>query len=188
MSRSRAAVECEECATSFVPSVKRTRVRWCDDCGPRVAQRDAAQAAELQRLHQVPGPCARCGDHLELDRRANARICYWCMAPSQVVDAVGEFASPGVWRVGPVVFDWDGQVSVARCEDCSGLNEWRWGERIARTAINHAKHWHEATSHPRRLLAPMRTVECDWPDCRAIVVVSEDYPERSCAAHREVAA
>lgn len=146
------------------------------------------QAQERDRLQAVPGRCGQCGEYVEIDRNSHAKRCLRCSAPNVIRAAVGAFASPGVWRIGPVVFDWDGAVSVARCEACSRLNVWRWGERVHKTAINHAKLWHDVEASPYRLLAPLRSVECDHEACTALVAVSEDFPEALCFAHREAAA
>lgn len=140
------------------------------------------------RTRRIPTRCEKCGDYVEIDRQISVKLCLRCSPPRATLDAAGGFAEPGIWRVGPVVFDWDGAVSVVRCEACPSFGEWRWGERIYRTAINHARLWHGVGDLPGRILAPMRTVECEGGDCSALVTTSEDYPDRFCAAHREAAA
>lgn len=178
---------CDECGIQY--EYRSTRARWCPSCALAVTRRLTDQAGELARLRRDRrDTCKRCGEPIEIDRSEGTTNCYRCSPPSWTKDVLGEFAKPGVWRIGPVVFDWSGVTSAARCDECSRLHLWRWGERIHKTAINHAKYWHGTTGKPHRVLAPMRTVECEWPDCLGMVVTSEDEPARFCAAHREVAA
>lgn len=151
MSVGGSTIQCEECGVSVKLSVKTTRGRWCARCANMMENRDQNQLRESERLRRVPKRCVGCGDFVEIDRNDQATTCFRCQAVSVAISNLKEFREPGVWRIGPVVFDWSGAVSAARCEACSRLAEWRWNERIHRTAINHAKYWHGVTAKPERI-------------------------------------
>ena len=141
-----------------------TARRTCKDCGDSIEDRGAgarqcavcatlsshAQQAELARLRLARGRCTHCGEPIEVDRSVHATICYWCQPNSALLKAMGDFARPGIWAIGPVVVDWDEAVSVARCEECS-FSVMRIGERGYRTATNHASLWHGYRGKAQRL-------------------------------------
>ena len=157
-----------------------TGARRCAACALLPTDR---QLHELTRLRRVQtARCAKCGELMETDRKRHARLCFRCVVPSLLRQNLGDFADSGVWRFGPVVFDWDGEVSVARCDDCS-FSILRFGERSYLTAIHHAKLWHDTTGTPRRVLSPLQIAECIAVDCYAIITSSEDFPTWHCAEH-----
>lgn len=51
-------------------------------------------------------------------------------------------AKYGVWQAGPVIFDFDGLVAVARCSECFDWSRFRIGAPIGTGAVAHASRTH----------------------------------------------
>lgn len=124
---------CKGCGKTF--SSGEQYATLCAACDPyKKHRRD-----ELARLRAPRPACARCGALIEIDR-PRAATCLKCRATGPLDDT--PWGEQGAWRVGPVVFDWSGLFSAARCERCPSFSLFRFEQRCDKTAILHAKYCH----------------------------------------------